>query len=77
MQVTLNLRKMVKRKMSMKRMKTMTRVPGRLRHHQKGRDRIGTTIQMMVTMMVERMMRDHPSDRGRPHLGLRTDHLTE
>lgn len=76
MQVTLNLRKMVKRKKSMKRMKMkmMTGVLGRLRHRQKGRDQIGTMIQMMMTMMVEKMMRDHPSDRGRPHLGLRTDH---
>ena len=60
----------VRRKKSMRRMKT--KMVGRLMFRQRGRDRI--KMIRMTMMMVERMTRDHPSDRVGPLLGLRTDH---
>ena len=53
-----------RRKKSMRRMKTeMVR---RLMYRQRGRGRI--KMIQMIQMMVERMTRDHPSDRVRPLL---------
>ena len=71
MLVILSQRRMaVRRKKSMRRMKT--KMVGRLMFRQRGRDRI--KMIRMTMMMVERMTRDHPSDRVGPLLGLRTDH---
>ena len=60
----------VRRKKLMRRMKT--KMVGRLMFRQRGRDRV--KMIRMTMMMVERMTRDHPSDRVGPLLGLRTDH---
>ena len=72
MLVILSQRRMVaaRRKKSMRRMKT--KMVGRLMFRQRGRGR--TKMIRMTMMMVERMTRDHPSDRVGPLLGLRTDH---